>query len=618
MTVTSEPLVYDPYEYEIHEDPYPTYAAPARRGAAVPQRRAATSGRCPATPTSWTASATTSASRPPTACRSTRPPPGPHAHQTMSFLAMDPPQHGRMRGLVSRGFTPRRVAELEPRIRELTVRAPRRRAGARARSTSSATSPASCRWTSSRELIGVPEADRDELRRLSDLLVHREEGVHDVPPAGVEAAFALVGYYADMLAERRATPTDDLTSALLDAEVDGDRLTDDEIMGFLFLMVVAGNETTTKLLGNAWYWAWRNPDERAKPFADPSRIADWVEETLRYDTSSQMLARITTEDVELHGTDDPRRRPGRCCSPARPTATSASSPTPTRYDLDRPTRARRSPASASAATSAWAPRWPGSRRASCLEELVARVADYDIDPAGIRRVHSRQRPRLRQPLPTTVERSADAAVHPHPERRAGRSSPARRPGIGAATAPALAAAGHPVVLGARRVERLEEAAAKIARRRRRGGRACRSTSPTTRRSTRSPTAAEAQLGPIEVVVSNAGEVAARPPALGADPDDFARQVHVNLLGAQRLVRAPRPGDGRARQRGDIVFVTSDVVRRAPHLHGRLRRRQDRPRGPGPRHADGARGHRRAGRHRAPRPLDHRAGHRPGARRPSTR
>ena len=66
-------------------------------------------------------------------------------------------------------------------------------------------------------------------------------------------------------------------------------------MGFLFLMVVAGNETTTKLLGNAWYWAWRNPDQRAKPFADPGRIPDWVEETLRYDTSSQMLARTTTE-----------------------------------------------------------------------------------------------------------------------------------------------------------------------------------------------------------------------------------------------------------------------------------------------------------------------------------
>src|SRR5207237_5449771 len=104
-----------------------------------------------------------------------------------------------------------------------------------------------------------------------------------------------------MLAERRHRPTADLTTALLEAEVDGDRLDDGEIVGFLFLMVVAGNETTAKLLANAWYWGWRNPDQRAKPFADRSRIADWIEETLRYDTSSQMLARTVTADVELHG-----------------------------------------------------------------------------------------------------------------------------------------------------------------------------------------------------------------------------------------------------------------------------------------------------------------------------
>ncbi len=118
------------------------------------------------------------------------------------------------------------------------------------------------------EMLGVPEADRAELRRLSDLLVHREEGVTDVPPAGVEAPLELVVYYADMIADRRANPGDDLISALCAAEIEGDRLTDDEITGFLFLMVVAGNETTTKLLAHAWYWGDRNPDERAKALVD--------------------------------------------------------------------------------------------------------------------------------------------------------------------------------------------------------------------------------------------------------------------------------------------------------------------------------------------------------------
>src|SRR5207237_731149 len=72
------------------------------------------------------------------------------------------------------------------------------------------------------ELIGVPPADRDEVRRLADLLVHREQGVHDVPPAGMEAALTLAGYYAELLAERRRRRTGDLTSALLDAELDGE------------------------------------------------------------------------------------------------------------------------------------------------------------------------------------------------------------------------------------------------------------------------------------------------------------------------------------------------------------------------------------------------------------
>ena len=102
------------------------------------------------------------------------------------------------------------------------------------------------------EMMGVPEPDRVEVRRLADLVVHREDGVTDVP---AEAARGLA--QPDRLLPRRwspndvRSPSDDLTSALLDAEIDGDRLTDDEIIGFMFLMVIAGNETTTKLLANA-------------------------------------------------------------------------------------------------------------------------------------------------------------------------------------------------------------------------------------------------------------------------------------------------------------------------------------------------------------------------------
>jgi cytochrome P450 len=118
--------------------------------------------------------------------------------------------------------------------------------------------------------------------------VHREDGMNDVPPEGMEAAFAMAGYYEEMVrpAGRNRHRGPHLGPAR-SAEIGRDRLIDDEIIGFLFLMVVAGNETTTKLLANAWYWGWRFPDERAKPFADPARMPDWVEETLRFDTSSR-------------------------------------------------------------------------------------------------------------------------------------------------------------------------------------------------------------------------------------------------------------------------------------------------------------------------------------------
>ena len=393
---TATALEYDPYSYEIHEDPYPTYE---RLRAEAPVYRNAEHGF-------WalsrhadviegfrdTASYSSAhgVSLDPEAS-------GPHAHRTMSFLAMDPPRHGRMRGLVSRGFTPRRVLDLEPRIREIA-------AGyvdeGLERGSLDFIGDLAGRLPMDviSELMGVPAPDRAELRRLSDLLVHREEGVMGVPRAGVEAALTLAGYYADMIATRRARRTDDLTSALIDVDVDGERLTDDEIISFLFLMVVAGNETTTKLLGNAWYWAWRNPDERAKPFADPARIVDWVEETLRYDTSSQMLARITTRDVELRGRTIP--------AGDRVLLLVGSAnrdedvfPDPTRYDVDRDTTpiasfgfGRHFCLGASLAR---------LEARVCLEELVARVADYDVDPAGIERVHS-VNVRGLAALPTTV------------------------------------------------------------------------------------------------------------------------------------------------------------------------------------------------------------------------
>jgi cytochrome P450 len=148
--------------------------------------------------------------------------------------------------------------------------------------------------------MGVPDPDRDRVRAWADGVMHRDEGVTDVPAAAIEASLNLIVYYQEMVADRRKKPTDDLTTALLEAEIDGDRLTDDEVLGFMFLMVIAGNETTTKLLANAAFWGHRNPDELIAVYADPSQVPLWVEETLRYDTSSQILARTVAGELTLY------------------------------------------------------------------------------------------------------------------------------------------------------------------------------------------------------------------------------------------------------------------------------------------------------------------------------
>lgn len=383
MTVTEAPLSYSPYAYEIHEDPYPIYA---RMRAEAPVYRndeldfwalsrhedvLAAFRNVDGFSNSYGVSIEPSAF-------------GPDAHRFMSFLALDPPRHTRMRSLVGKGFTPTKVAAMEANIRAIALEH-LEPALERGSFDFIADFAGKLPMDVISELVGVPRSDRVEIRRLADVVVHRESGLFDVPPAGLEAAMTLVTYYQNMVDERRKSRRDDLTSALLDAEIDGDKLTDEEIIAFLFLMVVAGNETTTKLLGNAWYWGWRNPDQRSKPFGDPARVPHWIEETLRYDTSSQMLLRMTRAPMDLHGTSIPE---GSRVLLLVGSANRDESvfPDADRYDLDRDTSRLVS---------------FGSGRHFCmgaplarlearvgLSELVQRVASYDIDPDGIERVHS--------------------------------------------------------------------------------------------------------------------------------------------------------------------------------------------------------------------------------------
>jgi hypothetical protein len=151
------------------------------------------------------------------------------------------------------------------------------------------------------EMLGVPEADRDELRGWSDTILHRAEGVRGVPPEGVAASGRLLHYFVNVVAERRKRPGDDLASALCAAEIEGERLSDKEIIAFLYLMIIAGNETTTKLLANAVYWLERHPAALEEVSEDPALVPLWVEETLRFDNSTQLMARTVSRDFSFQG-----------------------------------------------------------------------------------------------------------------------------------------------------------------------------------------------------------------------------------------------------------------------------------------------------------------------------
>jgi len=383
-------LELDPYAYEFHEDPYPLYArlraeAPAYRNPALGFWALSRHADVLAAFKDWqTFSSRHGVSLDLDAFHE-------QAEATMSFLAMDPPRHDRLRALVSRGFTPRRVQALEPRIRAMSI-AYLDTFAERGECDFIRDFAGKLPMDVISELLGVPQADRAQLRAWADLVVHREEGVRGLPPAAAESALRMLHYFTEMIAERKARggprshpDGDDLTGALLAAEIDGDRLGDREIIGFLFLMIVAGNETTTKLLGNALYWLWRHPDQRALLRGDPTLVPRWVEETLRYDNSTQALARILDRDVELHG-EKLREGDRAVLLIGSANRDERVFPEPDRFDLLRDTRA--SLAFGQGTHFCLGASLARLEGVVALEELWRRIPDYEIDPAGLVRVHS--------------------------------------------------------------------------------------------------------------------------------------------------------------------------------------------------------------------------------------
>jgi cytochrome P450 len=222
------------------------------------------------------------------------------------LIFSDPPRHAKLRALIARAFTPRSVADLEPRVRELCRRlvAPLALRG-EAELVGELAVPLPLMVIA--EMLGAPPADWPRFRRWSDALlglahvVSGDAGADQAVTDFVAVHGEMGGYLSALLASRRATPREDLLSRLLHAEVDGERLSEEEILAFFQLLLLAGHETTTNLIANAVLCLDEHREQLALLQSHPNLVPSAVEEVLRYRSPVQTVFRRTTAAVELHG-----------------------------------------------------------------------------------------------------------------------------------------------------------------------------------------------------------------------------------------------------------------------------------------------------------------------------
>lgn len=229
-----------------------------------------------------------------------------------TMVMLDPPRHTVLRKLISHGFTPRRTAALEGLLREFV----RGRIALMERKAADGEPVDLHRDFSSplptfalAHLLGVPEADRARFDPWVAALVGFQDGGFGAEAlnagGAIEAVAEMFGYFTDLVAARRAEPIGDLISALAAAEADGERLTDWDILGFCFVMVAGGNDTTGNLISHGVALLDGDHGQRERLAADPSLIPNALLEFLRLEGSVQALARTTTAPVVLHGVEIP-------------------------------------------------------------------------------------------------------------------------------------------------------------------------------------------------------------------------------------------------------------------------------------------------------------------------
>jgi cytochrome P450 len=219
-----------------------------------------------------------------------------------SMLSSDPPDHTRLRTLVNKAFTPRRIRELEPRIRQITGELLDEVAG-RGEMEAINDFAYPLPITVIAEMLGVPSTDRNFFRDASQKIAVALGPIEDMQVGlrALEGRNELVAYFEELIPRRKADPQDDLVSAMLEAEDRGDFLGHGELLAMLLLLLVAGHETTVNLIGNGLLALLRHPEQLELLRADESIERQAIEELLRYDSPVQMTGRIAKRDTEIGG-----------------------------------------------------------------------------------------------------------------------------------------------------------------------------------------------------------------------------------------------------------------------------------------------------------------------------
>lgn len=221
------------------------------------------------------------------------------AYSKPTMNSFDPPRHTKLRAIVSRAFTPRRVSDLEPAIRAMAARllddfVPKGKADLVSQYASLLPSMVIGK------LIGLPDELVPVCRALTDEHMRHTHPSQSTGPT--QKAYAI---FAELYAERRRAPRDDLMTALLQAEIEGERLAEDDLLAFGWLLLVGGNDTTTNLIGNGLELFWRHPEVRRALVENPALMGGAVDEVLRFASPTYSLPRRTTRAVVLHGTTIP-------------------------------------------------------------------------------------------------------------------------------------------------------------------------------------------------------------------------------------------------------------------------------------------------------------------------